>query len=243
MTFDTVNIMMDPDLILFNHHGESMRLSRIPIYQNQENIVIISEDGGKFLVSKFIFNFLSCFSSNETDLIMAPVSSKSLSSICQALSFNKVEDISLEDLQLLGITSNYFSTISSSSMAEKWDINNSKEEESKLIPINMINNSDEDEQNVKVAEFASLGLNETNVQDKSTNSVVSHSNISVKKTEGLQTKSKGCQQARVRPTHQDHLRKDRWQAQSPRGSEEQSQLCHPQGSHHVLCAQHHRVRR
>ena len=188
---------MDPDLILFNHHGESMRLSRIPIYQNQENIVIISEDGGKFIVSKFIFNFLSCFSSNETDIIMSPVSSKSLSSICQALSFNKVKDISLDDLQRLGITSNYFSTISISSMADK-DINNSKEEESKPIPINMQDSCNEDEQDEKAAVFISVGLSEKTVYDKPDNSVVIHSNIIGKATEGLQIESECLYQKRKR---------------------------------------------
>ena len=121
-------------------------------------------------MSKFIFNFLSCFSSDETDVIIAPLSSESLASICQALSLKKVDDISLEDLQILGIFSNCFSTISSSSME---DINDLKEGESKLIPINMITNCSEDELDVKEeAAFKSKeGLSEKTDSD---NSVVCH---------------------------------------------------------------------
>ena len=185
---------MDPDLILFNHHGESMRLSRIPIYQNKENIVIISEDGGKFFLSKFIFNFLSCFSSNETDMIMAPISSKSLSSICQALSLNKVEDISLEDLQLLGIISNCFSTVSSSLMDDRRDFNDSKENESKLIPFNMTNHCNEEEQDVKKP--SSKSLSEKTDSDKCDNSDVIHSNIMGASTDDV--KAKGLTRKRTK---------------------------------------------
>ena len=103
---------MEYDMILFNHCNEALRVSRIHLYQNQEKVVIISEDNVKFFVSKFIFNFLSCFSSDEADIIFAPMQSKSLSPICQALSFKKICDISTEDLQLLGI--NYFPKLSKS---------------------------------------------------------------------------------------------------------------------------------
>ena len=97
-------------MTLLNQFNESLRLSRLPLYQNQEKIRIVSEEGGEFLVSKFIFNFLSSYSSPDTDIIFAPVSTQSLSLICQAMSFKRFEEISLEDLKLLGINSNNFVT-------------------------------------------------------------------------------------------------------------------------------------
>ena len=119
---------MDSDLTLLNHHNESLRLSRLPLYQNQDKIAIISKEGGEFLVSKFVFNFLSVYSSADTDIIFTPVSTKSLSLICQALSFKRFEDISLEDLNLLGINSNYFSA----DQSLKEENNISEEVESKF---------------------------------------------------------------------------------------------------------------
>ena len=115
-------------MTLLNQFNESLRLSRLPLYQNQEKITIISEEGGEFLVSKFIFNFLSSYSNPNADTIFAPVSTKSLSLICQALSFNQFEEISLEDLQLLGINSKNFVT---GVAVKREDINSLVEVESK----------------------------------------------------------------------------------------------------------------
>ena len=113
---------METGQILLNHFNESLRLSRVPLYQNQENILLISEEGGQFKVAKFTFNFLSCFSSVDTDIIFAPISTESLSLICQALCFKKVDKISTEDLELLGIYSNYFLTVSESSDKRTEDV-------------------------------------------------------------------------------------------------------------------------
>ena len=109
---------MDSDII-FNQHNESLRLSRIPLYNSSENILLVSNDGGKFIAPKFIFNFLSCFAFAESDTIYAPIQSKSLYSICQALNLKKVDEISTEDLELLGIVSKSFSKISLSSSSKQ----------------------------------------------------------------------------------------------------------------------------
>ena len=173
--------MMDSDLILMNHYNESLRVSRIPLYKSKEYIVIISKDRGQFLVSKFIFNFLSCFSSDETDIIFAPLSSESLASICQALSLKKVDDISLEDLRILGIFSISFSTVSSASMEDIYDL---KEGE-----------SDEDEQDVGEAEFKSI---EDFSEKKDFEKTDSDNDENSETTEVPKTKSEGVYRNRKR---------------------------------------------
>ena len=95
------------EIFISNQYKETLRLSRIELHSNQENIVIHSSDKGTFFVNKFLFNFLSSLASTEVDVIFAPIPSQVLSSICQMLNFKTVAEIDIthfsEALKLLGL--------------------------------------------------------------------------------------------------------------------------------------------
>ena len=95
------------EIYIYNLHGEVLKLARIDLLDNKENILLHSSDGGTFFVSKFIFNFLSSLANPDSDSILTPISSKNLAPICQMLNLRTEihEDITqfTKELELLGL--------------------------------------------------------------------------------------------------------------------------------------------
>ena len=90
--------MQDCEVYISNQYYEILKLSRIDLLSNKENILLHSSDGETFFVSKFIFNFLSSLANPEVDSILTPISSTHLAPICHML--NLKNDLQGDFIQL-----------------------------------------------------------------------------------------------------------------------------------------------
>ena len=147
------------EIYISNQYNELLKISRIDLLGNKDNLLLHSSDGGTFFVSKFLFNFLSSLANSESDSILTPIPSKNLALICQMLNLRaEVQDDITQfpgELELLGLDLR----------SCKHLVSSLNEQHGKLVkrdPENLEKDNEKEDKVIKTAE----PLEDTNVMDQ-----------------------------------------------------------------------------
>lgn len=131
-----------------NSKGECLNLSRLSqLSKDNVTIPVISREGDRFNVSRFVISFLSDIIEEEHDTIITPAPSSSLKYIVNVLNLTRGVKIpeNFEDVEILGVEGKHFKgllqhlTSDSPDIKEKGNISSDKFEETAVNSSQLIN--------------------------------------------------------------------------------------------------------